>query len=52
MSYSQTNQNYKQPPQRGSDSDFQSHFSVLKIGRIFSKKKRSVKNTGVGDQLL
>ena len=34
----QTYQNYEQPPQRSQNSDFQSHFSVLKIG--------------LGDQLL
>ena len=30
----QTYQNYEQPPQTSQNSDFQSHFSVLKIGRI------------------
>ena len=34
----QTYQNYEQPTQTSQDSDFQSHFSVLKIGCIFSKK--------------
>ena len=33
----QTYQNYEQPPQTSQNSCFQSHFSVLKIGRIFSK---------------
>ena len=31
----QTYQNYEQPPQTSQNSDFQSHFSVLKIGRFF-----------------
>ena len=35
----QTYQDYEQPPQTSQNSDFQSHFSVLK-------------NTGLGDQLL
>ena len=35
----QTYQNYEQPPQTYQNSYFQSHFSVLKIGRIFPKKK-------------
>ena len=47
----QTYQNYEQPPQTYQNSDFQSHFSVLKIGWIFPKKN-SVKNIGLGDQLL
>ena len=34
----QTYQNYEQPPQTSQNSYFQSHFSVLKIGRIFPKK--------------
>ena len=29
-------QNYEQPPRTFQNSDFQSHFSVLKIGRILS----------------
>ena len=29
---------YEQPPQTSQNSYFQSHFSVLKIGRIFPKK--------------
>ena len=33
------------------NSYFQSHFSVLKIGQIFPKKK-SFKNLRLGDQLL
>ena len=32
-------QNYKQPCQRSQNFEFQSHFSVSKIGRIFPKKK-------------
>ena len=35
----QTYQNYEQPCQRSQNSEFQSHFSVSKIGWIFSKKK-------------
>jgi len=31
----QTYQNYEQPCQRSQNSEFQSHFSVSKIGRIF-----------------
>ena len=38
-------------PRRSLNSDFQSHFSVLKIDRIFPKKY-SLKNIGQGDQLL
>ena len=38
-----TYQNYEQPPQTSQNSCFQSRFSVLKIGRIFPKKK-SMKN--------
>ena len=34
----QTYQNYEQPPQTYQNSYFQSHFSVLKIDRIFPKK--------------
>ena len=37
--YRQTYQNYEQPPQTSQNSYFQSHFSVLQIGRIFPKKK-------------
>ena len=40
----QTYQNYEQPPRTSQNSYFQSHFSVLKIGRIFPKKKKSMKN--------
>ena len=47
----QTYQNYEEPPQISQYPDFQSHFSVLKINQIFTKKK-SVKNIGLGDQLL
>ena len=32
-------QNYEQPPRTYQNSYFQSHFSVLEIGRIFPKKK-------------
>ena len=46
-----TYQNYEQPPRISQNSYFQSHFSVLKIGRIFPKKI-SMKNIGLGDQLL
>ena len=35
----QTYQNYEQPPRTSKNSYFQIHFSVLKIGRIFPKKK-------------
>ena len=31
-------QNYEQPPRISENSDFQSHFLVLKIGRIFPKR--------------
>ena len=34
----QTYQNYEQPCQRSQNFEFQSHFSVSKIGRIFPKK--------------
>ena len=34
----QTYQNYEQPPRTSQNLYFQSHFSVLKIGRIFPKK--------------
>ena len=47
----QTYQNYEQPHRTSQNSYFQSHFSVLKIGRIFSKKS-STKNIWLGDQLL
>jgi hypothetical protein len=47
----QTYQNYEQPPQTSQNLYFQSHFSVLKIGWIFPKKK-SIKNIRLGDQLL
>ena len=47
----QTYQNYEQPPRTSKNSYFQSHFSVLKIGPIFPKKN-SMKNIGLGDQLL
>ena len=32
-------QNYEQPPQTSQNLYFQSHFSLLKIGRIFPPKK-------------
>ena len=35
----QTYQNYEQPPRTSQNSYFQSHFSVLKICRIFPPKK-------------
>ena len=34
----QNYQNYEQPPRTSPNSYFQSHFSVLQIGRIFPKK--------------
>ena len=34
----QTYPNYEQPPQTPQNSNFQSHFSVLKIDRIFREK--------------
>ena len=34
----QTNQNYEQPPETSQNLNFQSRFSVLKIGQIFPKK--------------
>ena len=39
------------PPWTSQNLYFQSHFSVLEIGPMFPKKK-SVKNIGLGDQLL
>ena len=33
----QTYHNYEQPPQTSQNLYFQSHFSMLKIGRIFPK---------------
>ena len=47
----QTYQNYEQPPQTSQNSYFQSHFSVLKIGRIFPNFF-FMKNIWLGDQLL
>ena len=44
----QTYQNHEQLPQTSQNSYFQSHFSVLKIGRIFLKKK-SMKKISIGD---
>ena len=43
-------QSYEQPPQTSQNSDFQSHFSVSKIGQIFPFF--SLENIGLGDQLL
>ena len=34
----QTYQNYEQPCERSQNCEFQSHFSMSKIGRIFPKK--------------
>ena len=39
LCHRQTYQNYEQPPQTSQNLYFQSHFSVLKIGQIFPKKK-------------
>ena len=47
----QTYQNYERPCQNFQDSEFQSHFSVSKIGRIFPKKK-SAKNIWLEDHFL
>ena len=44
----QAYQDYEQPFQRSWNSEFQSHFSVSKIGRIFPLKF-SVKNIWLGD---
>ena len=38
-SFTKTYQNHEQPPRTSQNSSFQSHFSVLKIGHIFPKKK-------------
>ena len=46
-----TVRHYEQPPRTSQNSDFQSHFSVLKIGRILPNVF-SVKNIGLGVQLL
>ena len=35
MHHHQTYQNYEQPPRTSQNSDFQSHFLVLKIDQIF-----------------
>ena len=51
MLYRQSYQNYEQPCQRSQNSEFQSHFSVSKIGRIFPIFF-SVKNIGLKDELL
>ena len=37
-SHRQNYQNFEQPPQTSQDSDFESHFSVSKLGPIFPKK--------------
>jgi hypothetical protein len=42
--YCQTYQNYEQPSQTSRNWQFQSYFSVLKIGQIF-QKKNSMNNT-------
>ena len=42
----QAYQNYEQPCQRSQK------FSMSKIGQIFPKKKNSVKNLWLGDQLI
>ena len=47
----QTYQNYEQPCQRSQNSEFQSHYSESKIGRIFPKKN-SVKNISLEDELI
>ena len=39
LCHCQAYQNYEQPPRKSLNLYFQSHFSVLKIGRIFPKKK-------------
>ena len=44
--------NYEQPPQTSQNSDFQSQFSVLKNWSNLSKKKISMKNIGLGVELL
>ena len=36
--HTQTYKNHEQPCQRSQNSEFQSHFSVSKIGQIFPKK--------------
>ena len=51
MTSSEAYQNYEQPCQRSQNSEFQSHFSVSKIGPIFPNFF-SVKNIWLGDQLL
>ena len=47
----QTYQNYEHPPQTSQNSYLQSNFSVLKKWSNLSKKN-SMKNIGLGDQLL
>jgi hypothetical protein len=49
LCHCQTYQNYEQPPQTSQNSDFQSHFSVSKIGLIF---QIFLKNIGLEDHLL
>ena len=48
-----TYQNYEQPCQRSQNSEFQSHFSVSKIGRLFTNNVPnffgSVHNSGKSD---
>ena len=40
------------PPQTSQNLYFQGHFSVLKIGPTFPKKRKSMKNIWLGVQLL
>ena len=47
----QTYQNHQQPPQILQNSNFQSHFLLLKVSGIFLKTI-SLKNIKLGDQLL
>ena len=47
----QTYQNYEQPPRTSQNSNFQSFFSGLKIGRIFPTFF-SVKNIGLGYNIV
>ena len=44
LCHCQTYQNHEQPPQTSQNSYFQSHFSVLKFGLIFTKRKKNLKN--------
>ena len=47
----QNYQNHEEPPQRFQNPDFQNHFSVLKIGQIFSPFF-PFKNIRLGDHVL